>query len=101
MISCYNDNMLSLKLDEEIEEKFRKTIGQIRGTHKGNLKTALEEAMMMWVNSKAAEAFTNSDVGEAMASAYESVDGTINKTKRKLKSKLKEEKQDNNESTKE
>lgn len=41
--------MLSLKINEKIEREFRNTIGQLRGTHKGNLKAALEEALWMWI----------------------------------------------------
>jgi hypothetical protein len=41
--------VLSLKVNELIEEQFRYTLGSVRGTHKGNLKFALEEAMYFWV----------------------------------------------------
>ena len=43
------DNVISLKFDEKIEQAFRQKIGQTRGVHKGNLRTALQEAMLLWI----------------------------------------------------
>ncbi len=40
--------MLALRIDRQIEEQFRKTIGERRGIQRGNLKNALEEAIAMW-----------------------------------------------------
>jgi translation initiation factor 1 (eIF-1/SUI1) len=40
--------VLSLRIDDTIEKRFRKTIGELQGTHRGNLKAALEEAIFVW-----------------------------------------------------
>jgi|SRR6266511_5284911 len=48
-IACYHDNVISLNLNKKIEEQFREALGSVRGTHKGNLKFAIEEAMYFWV----------------------------------------------------
>jgi hypothetical protein len=48
-ITCYHGNVISLSLNKIIEKQFRYTLGSVRGTHKGNLKFAIEEAMYFWV----------------------------------------------------
>lgn len=37
------------ELDDEVEEKFRKTIAEVKGLHKGVIKESIEEAIEDWI----------------------------------------------------
>jgi hypothetical protein len=41
---------LNVNLRKEIDERFRKEVFSRKGMKKGNLKEALEEAMLLWIN---------------------------------------------------
>jgi hypothetical protein len=41
---------LNLQINnDKLEEKFRKTVFQSKGTKRGNLSTALEDAISQWI----------------------------------------------------
>ena len=44
---------LSLKIDDELDAKFRAMIAKMIGFKKGNLKIAIEEAILPWIDQKA------------------------------------------------
>jgi hypothetical protein len=39
-------------LDDKLEEKFRKTIADVKGLHKGVIRESLEEAIEAWILQK-------------------------------------------------
>ena len=41
-----------VELDEELDTTFRNAVARRLGMKKGNLKTAIEEALRMWINAK-------------------------------------------------
>ena len=41
---------INLKLNEEIDKRFRKEVFKRKGMKKGNIKKAVEEALIMWIN---------------------------------------------------
>ena len=43
---------LSIVIDNELESKFREAIYQRLGLKKGVIKTALEEAIQLWIDQK-------------------------------------------------
>ncbi|MDG6983555.1 MAG: hypothetical protein JRN28_03280 [Nitrososphaerota archaeon] len=38
-----------VELDDELDERFRKTIANAKGLHKGVIKEAFEEAVEAWI----------------------------------------------------
>ncbi|MDH5795171.1 MAG: hypothetical protein OEZ24_03590 [Candidatus Bathyarchaeota archaeon] len=42
---------LNLSLKDEVEAKFREEVFKRKGMKKGNLKEAVEEAMLLWVGA--------------------------------------------------
>jgi regulator of replication initiation timing len=38
-----------VELDDELDERFRKTIADTKGLHKGVIKEAFEEAVRAWI----------------------------------------------------
>jgi len=42
---------INLKIKDEIEQKFREEVFKRKGLRKGNLTKALEEAMVLWINT--------------------------------------------------
>jgi len=45
---------LTLTLNDELEKKFRDEIYKRLGMKKGNMQTAIEEAIELWIKSKKA-----------------------------------------------
>jgi hypothetical protein len=43
---------MNVVISDEIEEQFRLTIANYKGFKKGNISEALEEAIVLWINSK-------------------------------------------------
>ena len=44
--------VLSLRIDDELEQRFRKVIFELRGMKRGNLTFALEEAILDWCENR-------------------------------------------------
>lgn len=42
---------LNVKVREEIDKKFREEVFRRKGMRKGNITEAIEEAMLLWINS--------------------------------------------------
>lgn len=42
---------INVKIQEDIDAKFRKEIFNRKGMKKGNITEALEEAMLLWINT--------------------------------------------------
>lgn len=42
---------INVKVQKDIDAKFRETVFKRKGMKKGNLTEALEEAMLLWVNT--------------------------------------------------
>lgn len=40
-------------LDDKLEERFRKTVADVKGLHKGVIKESLEEAIDAWIEEQA------------------------------------------------
>ena len=40
---------INLVIDDELDEQFRNEVAKRLGMKKGNLKTAIEEAIKMWI----------------------------------------------------
>jgi hypothetical protein len=40
---------LTVLINDELDERFRKAVFETKGMHKGNLTEALEEAMNCWI----------------------------------------------------
>jgi hypothetical protein len=40
------------ELDNKLEEKFRKTVADVKGLHKGVIRESLEEAIQEWMDSR-------------------------------------------------
>jgi hypothetical protein len=41
---------LNINVQKDVDEKFRKEVFSRKGLKKGNLKEAVEEAMLLWIN---------------------------------------------------
>ncbi len=41
---------LTVLIKDDLDEKFRNTVFQRKGMHKGNITEAIEEAMNCWIN---------------------------------------------------
>jgi hypothetical protein len=41
---------LNIKVKEDIDTRFRREVFNRKGLKKGNLKEAVEEAMILWIN---------------------------------------------------
>jgi hypothetical protein len=46
---------LNIVIDDNMEKEFRQEVGKRFGAKKGSIKTAIEEAMKMWISSKSQE----------------------------------------------
>lgn len=46
---------LTVLLDDKLDEKFRKAVFKRKGMHKGNITEAVEEAMLLWINTSDAD----------------------------------------------
>jgi hypothetical protein len=46
---------LGLKIDDELDAKFRDAVYKRKGMKKGNITDALEEAIKMWIDSEKKE----------------------------------------------
>ena len=44
--------VLSLRIDDELEQRFRTVIFERRGMRRGNLRASLEEAILDWVENR-------------------------------------------------
>jgi hypothetical protein len=42
---------LTVLIKDDLDEKFRQTVFQRKGMHKGNITEAIEEAIDQWINS--------------------------------------------------
>jgi hypothetical protein len=42
---------LNVKIKEEIDKKFREEVFKRKGMRKGNITEAIEEAMLLWINT--------------------------------------------------
>jgi hypothetical protein len=42
---------LTVNIDGKLDLKFRETVFKKKGMRKGNITNALEEAMLMWINT--------------------------------------------------
>lgn len=42
---------LNVKVKEEIDKKFREEVFKRKGMRKGNITEAIEEAMLLWINT--------------------------------------------------
>jgi hypothetical protein len=61
MIAFYNNQLyrtvfvmgkILISLDDDLEDKFRKTVGARIGVKRGALAEALEEAIKLWITKK-------------------------------------------------
>jgi hypothetical protein len=43
------------EMDDDLEERFRKTVADVKGLHKGVIKESLEEAIDAWIAEQAAK----------------------------------------------
>lgn len=43
---------LTVLIDDELDERFRRAVFETKGMHKGNLTEALEEAMNCWIKEQ-------------------------------------------------
>ncbi|MFZ0513922.1 MAG: hypothetical protein WAM14_20110 [Candidatus Nitrosopolaris sp.] len=43
---------MNIVIQDEIEERFRKTVANTKGFRKGNLSIALEEAIDLWIKEQ-------------------------------------------------
>ena len=43
---------LNVRIEKELEEKFRLKVFERKGMKKGNITDAVEEAMIMWINAE-------------------------------------------------
>lgn len=43
---------MNIVIQDEIEERFRKTVANTKGFRKGNLSIALEEAIDLWIREQ-------------------------------------------------
>ena len=43
---------MNVVIDDKLEERFRKTIADSMGLHKGNISNALEEAIDLWIRTQ-------------------------------------------------
>jgi hypothetical protein len=43
---------LNIKVKDDIDKRFRKEIFKRKGMKKGNLKKAVEEAMILWISTQ-------------------------------------------------
>ena len=50
---CCGDKMgkMNIVLNDELEEKFRRTVFECKGFKKGNISEAMEEAIKQWIDS--------------------------------------------------
>jgi hypothetical protein len=46
---------INVKVEEDVDRRFRREVFRRKGMKKGNLTDALEEAMIMWVNASPPE----------------------------------------------
>lgn len=51
MRCCSKMGKLNVKIEDKIDIKFRREIFKRKGMKKGNLTEAVEEAMLLWVES--------------------------------------------------
>lgn len=54
----YGENMtkkLTVLIDDNLDEKFRETVFRRKGMHKGNITSAVEEALENWVREHSEE----------------------------------------------
>ena len=51
MRCCSKMGKLNVKIEDKIDIKFRREIFKRKGMKKGNLTKAVEEAMLLWVES--------------------------------------------------
>ncbi len=42
---------LNVRIENELEEKFRLKVFERKGMKKGNITSAIEEAMVLWINA--------------------------------------------------
>lgn len=42
----------TVQVPKELDEKFRKTVYETKGMHKGNLTEAIEEAVQCWIDKQ-------------------------------------------------
>jgi hypothetical protein len=42
---------INVKVKEEIDKKFREEVFKRKGMRKGNITEAIEEAMLLWINT--------------------------------------------------
>ncbi len=47
--------MLGLKIDDELEDRFRRKVFERMGMKKGNITDALEEAIELWIDPDSAD----------------------------------------------
>lgn len=52
IISGSNMGKVNLDIDDKVEKKFREAVFKKKGMKKGNLTDAVEEAMLMWTETK-------------------------------------------------
>jgi len=43
---------LNVNIDEDVDERFRQEVFKRKGMKKGNLTRAVQEAMLLWVNTR-------------------------------------------------
>jgi hypothetical protein len=55
----------TIEIDEALDGKFRKTVIERKGFHKGVLGEAIEEAIILWVDSNPKERVTKSSVKDS------------------------------------
>lgn len=46
---------LTLVINDELEERFRKAIFEVKGMKRGNIQSAIEEAIELWIKKKTKE----------------------------------------------
>jgi len=46
---------MNISVNKDVDERFRKEVFRRKGLKKGNLKEAVEEAMLLWVNAPPTE----------------------------------------------
>lgn len=58
VLGLYGDKLpkkWTVLVSDELDEKFRRTVFEVKGMHKGNLTKAVEEAMELWIQKRMKE----------------------------------------------
>jgi hypothetical protein len=53
--------VITLKIDDNLEEKFRRKVGRLRGAARGALSESVEDAIRMWLGSSEAQEYQRNE----------------------------------------